>query len=157
MLRKVTERDYDDRNRDQDHGSSYWCHPPVKRSLIMTTKAQTELKRVQNVPQVVLDMAECLVETFHPERIYLFGSYARGDMTPDSDYDLMMIVSESPLPQYERSQQAHRVLFDFHQAKDVLVWTRDEFDRRVHLVASLPATILREGVLLYDHRSTKSQ
>ena len=117
----------------------------------MTTKDQTEVKSAQHVPQVVLDMADCLVETFHPERIYLFGSYARGDVTPDSDYDLMMIVSDSDQPAYQRSQEAHRVLFDFHQAKDVLVWTRDEFDRRVHLAASLPATILREGILLYDH------
>ena len=111
----------------------------------------TEVNQVQDVPQVVLDMAACLVETFHPDRIYLFGSYARGDVTPDSDYDLMMIVSDSELPAYQRSQEAHRVLFDFHQAKDVLVWTRDEFDRRVHLAASLPATILREGILLYEH------
>lgn len=117
----------------------------------MTPKDQIEIIRVRNVPQVVLDMAECLVEAFQPERIYLFGSYARGDVTPDSDYDLMMVVSDSDLPAYQRSQEAHRVLFDFHQAKDVLVWTRDEFDRRVHLAASLPATIIREGILLYEH------
>jgi hypothetical protein len=73
------------------------------------------------------------------------------------DYDLMMIVSDSDLPAYQRSQAAHRVLFRFKSAKDILVWTRAEFDRRVHLAASLPATILREGILLYDHRSTKSQ
>ena len=115
----------------------------------MTSKDQTEIKPGQDVPQVVLDMTDCLVETFHPERIYLFGSYARGDMTPDSDYDLMMIVSDSDLPAYQRSQEAHRVLFQFKSAKDILVWTRAEFDQRTHLAASLPATILREGKLLY--------
>ena len=35
------------------------------------------------------------------------------------------------------------------QAADILVWTRDAFDSRVHLRASLPATIAREGKLLY--------
>ena len=115
----------------------------------MTSQAQTTADIAHAIPREVFAMVERLVETFHPERIYLFGSFARGDATPDSDYDLMMIVAESDLPQYERSQEAHRVLFDFQHAKDVLVWTRDEFDRRTHLFASLPATILREGVLLY--------
>ena len=90
----------------------------------MTTKDQTGIIRVQNIPQVVLDMAECLIETFHPERIYLFGSYARGDVTPDSDYDLMVVVADSVLPQYRRSQQAQRALAQFKMAKDVLVDAR---------------------------------
>ena len=37
----------------------------------MTIKDQTEITPGQHVPQIVLDMAECLVEAFHPERIYL--------------------------------------------------------------------------------------
>lgn len=101
------------------------------------------------LPQEIFAMAQRLVETFQPERIYLFGSFARGDATPDSDYDLMVVVPESPLPQYQRSQQAHRALADMPTAKDVLVWTRNEFDRDVDLAASLPATIVREGILLY--------
>jgi predicted nucleotidyltransferase len=96
-----------------------------------------------------MDDDEALVEAFDPERIYLFGSYARGDAGPDSDYDLMIIVDSSDQPQYKRSQAAHGVLACFPTAKDFLVWTRDEFDKRIHLKASLPATILREGVLLY--------
>lgn len=102
------------------------------------------------IPQVVYAMADCLVKTFQPERIYLFGSYARGDATPDSDYDLMMVVAHSNQSTYERSVAAHRALAQFTIAKDVLVWTRDEFDRRLHLAASLPATIVCEGVLIYD-------
>jgi predicted nucleotidyltransferase len=115
----------------------------------MTAEVRTEMHDKRDIPQEVLDMAQRLVEAFHPERIYLFGSFARGDTTPDSDYDLMMIVPDSDLPPYRRSQEAHRALFDFHYAKDILVWTHDEFERRVHLAASLPATILREGILVY--------
>ncbi len=81
-----------------------------------------QIANKRQLPAEVFDMAECLVATFHPERIYLFGSVARGDVTPDGDYDFMVIVPESPLPQYRRSQQAHRALADFHKAKDVLVW-----------------------------------
>ncbi len=101
------------------------------------------------IPQDVWMMTQALVEAFDPERIDLFGSYARGDAGPDSDYDLMIIVDSSDQPQYKRSQAPHGVLARFPTAKDILVWTRDEFDKRIHLKASLPATILREGVLLY--------
>lgn len=44
------------------------------------------------------------------ERIYLFGSQARGDTNDDSDYDFMVVVSHSTLPQYKRDQQAFRAL-----------------------------------------------
>lgn len=90
-----------------------------------------------------------LVDALHPDRIYLFGSMARGDAGPDSDYDLLVVVSASDLPGYRRDQIAYRALHGVGVPKDVLVWTREEFDSRVHLPASLPATVVREGKLLY--------
>jgi excisionase family DNA binding protein len=90
-----------------------------------------------------------LVETCRPERIYLFGSRARGEGSPHSDYDLMVIVASSDEPQHHRAQRAHAALWDLAVAADVLVWTREEFDSRLHLRASLPATIVREGTLLH--------
>ena len=41
---------------------------------------------------VLQEIVRRLVDTYHPEKIYLFGSAARGETTPDSDYDLMVIV-----------------------------------------------------------------
>lgn len=95
------------------------------------------------------ELVQRLVEALGPERIYLFGSRARGEGGPDSDYDLMVVVPGSDLPGYQRDQLAYGALRGVEVAKDVLVWTSDEFDRRRHLVASLPATILREGHLIY--------
>jgi len=43
----------------------------------------------------------------------------------------------------------YRALWRLGAAMDPLVWTRTEFDSRLHLRASLPATIQREGKLLY--------
>ncbi len=90
-----------------------------------------------------------LVEALHPDRIYLFGSRARGDWTEDSDYDFMVVVAESASPRHDRAQQAYASLWGVDAAVDVLVWTRDEFDRQATVVASLPAAIVREGRLLY--------
>ena len=39
-------------------------------------------------------MVRRLVDAYHPERVYLFGSVARGDAGPDSDYDLMVVVPD---------------------------------------------------------------
>ena len=95
-------------------------------------------------------MTQCLVETFQPEYIYLFGSTARGDAGPDSDYDFMVVVADSKQSSYERSVQAMQALAAFQVPKDVLVWTRAQFDKRFHLAATLPATVIREGVILYE-------
>jgi predicted nucleotidyltransferase len=94
-------------------------------------------------------IVERLRQAFHPDRIYLFGSAARGEAGPDSDYDLMVIVPTAEQPAYRLAQQAHRLLWGLGKATDVLVWTREQFDSRLHLRASLPATIVREGRLLY--------
>jgi predicted nucleotidyltransferase len=40
-----------------------------------------------------------LVAAYQPERIYLFGSVARGEAGPDSDYDLLVIVPDDAAPQ----------------------------------------------------------
>ncbi len=93
-----------------------------------------------------------LVEALGPEQVYLFGSRARGDNQPDSDYDFMVIVPQSDLPPHRRAQQAHRALGDIRVAADILVWTRQEFDHFLPVPGSLAATVLREGRLLYDAR-----
>jgi len=90
-----------------------------------------------------------LIDAYRPERIYLFGSRARSDFGDDSDYDLMVVVPESAPPERRRSRLAYEVLRGTGIAADVLVWTQHAFDRRLHLRASLPFTVVSEGRLLY--------
>ena len=90
-----------------------------------------------------------LVDAYQPERICLFDSKARGGSGPDSDHDLMVVVPHTTEPGYRLAQQAHRLIWDIGTAADILVWSREAFDRRLHLNASLPATVVREGTLLY--------
>jgi uncharacterized protein len=101
------------------------------------------------VPAPLGEVVRRLVAAYEPERVYLFGSFARGDAGPDSDYDLLLVVPDSAPPDRRRSRLAYEVLWGTGIAADVLVWTRDRFDSRVALRASLPATVLREGKLLY--------
>lgn len=95
------------------------------------------------------EVVQRLVAAFEPERIYLFGSAARGDAGADSDYDLMVIVADDAPPERRRSRRAYEALWGLSVAADVLVWTRSAFDGRLHLKASLPSTVLREGRLLH--------
>lgn len=102
---------------------------------------------------VLADIVERLVRAFQPESIYLFGSKARNEAGLDSDYDLMVIVPDDALPERRRSRRAYEALRGTGTAADVLVWTRERFATRLHVVASLPATIVREGTMVYDKRS----
>ncbi len=90
-----------------------------------------------------------LVTAYEPEQIFLFGSRARGDAGPDSDYDLLLVVPDQAPSERKRSKLAYQVLWGTGTAADVVVWTRSAFDSRVHLAASLPATVMREGKLLH--------
>jgi len=106
-------------------------------------------KPVPSNDPALTEMLTRLIKAFQPERIYLFGSKARDDAGPDSDYDLMIVVPDDAPLERRRSRLAYQALRGTRTAADVLVWTRAAFDSRLHLSASLPATIVREGKLLY--------
>jgi len=91
-----------------------------------------------------------LVDALHPEKIYLFGSRARHEDGPDSDYDLMVLMrdEQSTRPR-NLGRRAYEALRGTGVAADVLVWSLQAFENRQHVVASLPATIMQEGRLLY--------
>ena len=95
------------------------------------------------------EMVRRLVEIYKPQRIYLFGSAARGEAGPDSDYDFMVVVADDTPTEQRRSGRAHKALWRLGRAADVLVYRKTVFDEQLHLKASLPSTIVREGKLLY--------
>ena len=95
------------------------------------------------------EIVDRLVKAFRPETIYLFGSVARGQAGPDSDYDLMVVVSSSDEPKYRRAVRAQQALWGVAGGADVLVLTRTEFEESREVICSLPATVLREGKELY--------
>ena len=100
--------------------------------------------------QILAELLRRLVDAFEPERIYLFGSRAQGETGPDSDYDLLIVVPDGTSPERQRSRLAYQALRGTRTATDVLVWTKQAFDSRLHLAASLPATVIREGKLVYE-------
>ncbi len=114
----------------------------------MTIQDQDGKRRLREDP-LLARLVGRLAEAYTPERIYLFGSKARGEGGPDSDYDLLVVVGASGEPPYRRAQRAQEVLWGIWAAADVLVLTRDEFEAGRGVPASFPATVLAEGRCLY--------
>ncbi len=101
--------------------------------------------------QAIEEITRRLVEFYRPEKVYLFGSVARGDDGPDSDLDFCVVVPDDTPAAKFRVGATCGVLADIVTAADVIPWRRTDFERRAAWVkASLPATIVREGQLLYE-------
>jgi predicted nucleotidyltransferase len=98
-----------------------------------------------------------LVDQFQPEQIILFGSQVWGVPTRGSDIDLLVILSESSLSEYERAVLGHRCLSGLDIAKDVIVRTRKEFDFFKEARASLEHKIAHQGKVLYDRRESPTR
>jgi uncharacterized protein len=99
---------------------------------------------------VLAEIVRRLGEVYRPLRIYLFGSRARATPGPDSDYGLLLVVPDDIPTPLRRSAQGYDALWGLPVGADILVWTETAFVERLHLRASLPATVEREGRLLYS-------
>ena len=115
----------------------------------MPSEAITTFRPPSASDLILTEIVRRLVEAYQPEKVYLFGSVARGDAGPDSDYDLLLVVPDEASEERRRSREAYRVLWGTGAAADVLVWTASQFESRLHLASSLPATVIREGKLLH--------
>ena len=101
--------------------------------------------------EVIEEMTRRLVTFYRPVRIYLFGSEARGEAGPDSDLDFLVVVPDDTPEQTMRSGEIYSLLSGLGTPKDVIPWRQTDFERRAAYVrASLPATVVREGKLLYE-------
>ena len=90
-----------------------------------------------------------LREAYAPERIYLFGSRARGEGGQASDYDLLVVVPDATAPEARASKIGYQALRGTGIAADIVVCTHSYFEARVHLQASLPGIVIHEGSLLH--------
>ncbi len=103
--------------------------------------------------EVLREMVHAIVREVNPERIYLFGSHARGEAGPRSDVDLLVVEREPFGPQRSRWPELVRLLNLSARLRiptDFLVYSRDEVqvwrESRNHIIAQA----LAEGRLLYE-------
>ena len=94
---------------------------------------------------------ERLVGALRPKAIYLFGSQARGEAGPDSDFDLMIVVPGNDRTRTDPGRP-YEILRGTGLAIDALLLSEERFEHRLHVRASLPATVADEGRVLYAAR-----
>lgn len=93
-------------------------------------------------------LADRIAEQFQPERIILFGSYARGDPTPDSDVDLLVVLPFKGKNFHKSLEIINRVVPLF--AVDILARRPDDTRHRYDLGDPLIREALDKGKVLYE-------
>ena len=92
-----------------------------------------------------------LIEAYnHLKAIYLFGSYAWGEPDKDSDLDFLIIVNHSKEKKYKRAVKGLRALRGLRIAKNIIAYTKDEFEQISNDTTSLCYKIKNEGIKLYE-------
>ncbi len=99
--------------------------------------------------KVINSVKDKLVAVYHPLKIYLFGSYAWGSPTEESDLDLLIIVSKSRKEAFERPVKGYHALRDMTISKDILVFTKKEFEEKSADVTTLCYKAKHDGKLIY--------
>ena len=86
---------------------------------------------------------------FDPDKIILFGSYASGNATNDSDLDLL-IIQETELPRHKRSFDIQKSLKGSMIPMDILVYTIKEFEEERNQKNSFLHSLIQNSEILYE-------
>lgn len=99
----------------------------------------------------IKSITECIVREYQPDKIILFGSWARGEANEKSDIDLLVISDrEKRLPRYKRGLDIRLLLSQFLSPKDILFYTHEDVERWRDVPQTFISTVLREGRVLYE-------
>ena len=99
-------------------------------------------------PQALQSAVRKITDSFHPEKIILFGSQPRGDADERSDVDLLVIAD------IHGSRRAMMVAMDralrgIGFARDITILTPAEFERDKEISGTVARPAWREGKILY--------
>ncbi len=94
-------------------------------------------------------VVEKITNNFNPEKIILFGSYAYGRPTIDSDIDLMVVMETDEMPN-KRAVPIRKILKGIGLPKDIIVKTPEEFERFKDIVGTIVYPAAHKGKVLYE-------
>ncbi|MBW7850843.1 MAG: nucleotidyltransferase domain-containing protein [Rhodospirillales bacterium] len=96
------------------------------------------------------ELLKPLVAYFNPRRVILFGSQARGEAGPDSDYDLLVVVDDDTPPERLSWEAKYEARKTYHRAVDIVTCRASVYDRKRSIVGTLSHTADEEGVVVYE-------
>lgn len=100
--------------------------------------------------QDIQEIVDRVVEVAAPEKIILFGSYATGTATEDSDVDLL-VIKESGLPRHKRAVPINKALYGKRKPVDVAVYTSAEISEWQAVPQAFVSTALKQGRVMYEN------
>ena len=106
------------------------------------------LRTAEAMQEEIQKMVDRIVERFHPDKVILFGSHARGEAGPDSDIDLLIVMAVDG-SRREKAIQIGVALHDIRVAKDIIVTTPENFEWRKEIPGTIERPADREGMVLY--------
>ena len=101
---------------------------------------------------MIKEIVRRIVQTSDPQKVILFGSRARGDARPDSDFDLL-VIRESAEARYRRSAPLYTALADLPVEVEIMVYTPEEVRQWSQVPEAFASTAVREGQILYERPS----
>ena len=104
------------------------------------------------LPEKVQEVIRKIVEGYDPEKIIIFGSYARGDWTEDSDLDVLVVKETEERP-FDRIGAVSGACWPRELPMDILVKTPAELEEELVEEQLFAREIMREGVLVHDRAS----
>ena len=110
-----------------------------------TTATAMEVVTNECIQQVV----ERIVHTFAPERVILFGSYAEGPATPDSDLDLL-VVTRKRLRREQRAARLRGLFRDVPLPVEIITMPREEFEQTRDVIGGIAYPAARYGRVVYE-------
>jgi len=107
------------------------------------------MKAEKSYKNKIKPLVSKIVDNYSPDKIYLFGSYAWGNPTADSDVDLF-IVKNTNESQRRRSRKLRSLLFGSGIPFDLLVYTPNEVKERLDMGDFFINDIIKKGEVLYE-------
>jgi predicted nucleotidyltransferase len=101
-------------------------------------------EQIESVVQVI-------VEGYEPMKIILFGSYAYGHPTKDSDLDLL-IIKDGEASGIQRNRRVRNILKDFSIPIDVIVKSSQEFDMLKDVIGTVIYPATKYGKVVYEQK-----
>jgi predicted nucleotidyltransferase len=102
---------------------------------------------------LIREMVATIVREADPDTVILFGSRARGNARADSGVDLLIVEREAFSPQRSRRQETARLYLALRKLaipKDLLLYSRDEFERLKDSAHHIVGRAQREGRVLHE-------
>lgn len=124
----------------------YKEYPPAQE---FKNKMVQSARSTSAVQDAIAEMVRRIVERFHPERIILFGSHARGTAGPHSDVDLLVVMQPHGSKR-RRAVEIHGLLAGMGVPKDVIVVSPEEFEAYRDAPGTVIKTAWQEGKILHD-------